>query len=282
MKKLGKVISNTEYHSMSDMNASSLKVYAEMPAKYKFQLTQPKQPPTEAMIIGSATHTHVLEPEKFNEEVVVFKKAERPEPEKTFVSKLNKQWKLDLYETAESENKIVIDEETFNQIDAMKESVWTEHGEVSMLLNKENKEVESSFFAEVCGVKCRVRPDLLIPDDKIILDLKTLEDARLNKFQSHMLKFGYDIQAGLYTLVLKAVTGIDFSFNFLCVEKKAPHFTTIFTLDKDDEFYKHCQSKVKMLLERYKGSMKYNNWPAHESIQPLPLPAYITSLAGGE
>jgi len=271
-------MSNAEYHARTDLISNSLlSQYADCPARYKFQVDNPIHEPTDAMKIGSLAHTFILEPENLDKEFFILDPMKRPEPDKTFASKLNKDWKIDLENSARESGKTLMKYEDLVEVERYRNALISEHGEIETMLIMEPRMVEKTFFVTMHGVNCKIRPDLILPGVRYLCDLKTVADASPRGFQSHFFKYKYDVQLGLYTMAFKEITGFDWPFNFICVEKKAPYFTTCYTISPGDEVYKYARNKVECLLKRFKNSQEDNYWPAYESMQPLPLPAWINN-----
>jgi hypothetical protein len=93
-------------------------------------------------------------------------------------------------------------------------------------------------------------------DCKNVPDYKTAESAKPETFYSSFIKYGYHVQAAMYRMGIKAVTGIDVdNFFFLVQEKEPPYISQIFNPDLDGiiawgekaiynaiEKYKECES----------------------------------------
>lgn len=271
-------LSNSEYHARTDLLSNSLlSQFADCPARYKFQVENPIHEPTDAMKIGSLAHTYILEPENLDKEFFFLNPSERPQQDKGMTSNINKAWKADIESQAMADGKTMMKPEHLTEIKKFKQSLMCEHGEIETMLTMEPRLVEKTFFITLNGVNCKIRPDLILPGVRYLADLKTVADASPRGFQSHFFKYKYDIQLGLYTMAFKEITGFDWPFNFICVEKKAPYFTTCYTIAPGDEVYEYARDKVEYLLKRFKKSKEDNYWPAYESMQPLPLPAWINN-----
>ncbi len=273
-------MTNTAYHARTDLLSNSLlSQYADCPARYKFQIENPIHEPTDVMKIGSLAHTYILEPESLEKEFFFLNPMDRPEQIKGMTSKINKSWKLDMEDSALEQDRIMMKLEHLAEVKKFRESLMTEHGEIKTILTMEPRLVEKTFFVTLDGVNCKIRPDLILPGVRYLNDLKTVADASPRGFQSHFFKYKYDIQLGLYTMAFKEITGFDWPFNFICVEKKAPYFTTCYTISPGDEVYQYARDKVAWLLKRFKKSKEDDYWPAYESMQPLPLPAWINNAS---
>ena len=92
LEELGKT--SFSYSAMSKLLVSPDEYLAYLSKEFK------GTPETE---LGKAYHSLLLEPDTFKESVFVWDENDRPEPNKTFASKANKEWKANLMESL-SEN----------------------------------------------------------------------------------------------------------------------------------------------------------------------------------
>lgn len=206
-----------EYHLHSFTSASQLKKIASTSlAHFKFEQENPKEP-TAAMIFGSAYHTLILEPEKFNLEYFTLDLDLMPKPDSDFRNAENKAWKE--LELAKNAGKTFLSNEDWITLFGMKEAL-EKYPNFMFLLS--NGVAEESYFAEIDGQGVRVRPDYVSKFG--IVDLKTCQDASPEAFGRDAAKLKYLIQAALYTDVVTAFRGGDeLPFFFLAQEKTAPY-----------------------------------------------------------
>lgn len=175
--------------------------------------------PTEAMIIGSATHTAVLEPDLFEQQYAVApRKAGKAEYE-AFV--------------AECGDRIPLKPDVVADINAMS-NVVRKHPVMAPLLGVPHI-VEGTAIAETFGVYpwgVKVRPDLYVPTAGIIVDLKTARSVNVNHIKYAIKDFRYHVQAALYIDVMRKVELEVNDFIFVFVEKNAPNDVYCVRLDK--------------------------------------------------
>src|SRR5690606_11557254 len=138
-----------------------------------------KKEPTDSMIVGSAFHTLLLEPDLFQKEYIVSPKVDRR------TTKGKEEWSQFLHS---ANGKMVITTEQHVQAlkmanEAKKQSI------VNTLL--EASEFEQSIFwtDKETGIQFKARPDIW--SQKVIVDVKTSADASHYAFQRSAIKYGY-------------------------------------------------------------------------------------------
>jgi excisionase family DNA binding protein len=92
---------------------------------------------------------------------------------------------------------------------------------------------EGTGYFDYNGAKCKVRPDLYIPDGTII-DLKSTQDASEAGFRKSVRNFGYDFQSCYYLEAMRALGLPARQFIFVCVEKSPPYLTATYTLTSSE------------------------------------------------
>ena len=138
---------------------------------------------------------------------------------------------------------------------------------------------ECSFFAEISGELCKVRPDWLaeIDEGNVILDLKSLRKgySHRKKWSREMDNRKYDLSAAMYCDVVEAATGKPVvAYLFLVVEKEPPYLTAIYHLQ--EESLAVGRGRFHDALDKYKrwqaGEIKHLGHP--QTIQPIDLPKW--------
>lgn len=220
--------------------------------------------PSRNLIIGSAVHDSILQPELFDKNYVVKPNIDR----RTKVGK--EQWAEFIKKNF---GKEVLTKDETHTVEMIKRRVLS-HPVASKMLAHSQREYSGWFMEE--GALCKFRPDIYKPK-QFIADIKTTEDASLNAFRRSIAKFSYDKQAAFYQAGIKAITGDEVPFYFIAVEKTPPYGIAI---------YKASESMLEVGRELYKNDLKkYINamifgdetgYP--EGIQTLDLPAWGTNV----
>ena len=170
---------NAFYHSQSDyVSSSALKSIAKR-SVYHYINTEPMGP-SEALFIGSAFHTLVLEPHLFDKEFHVSQKIDRR-------TKVGKAKAAALEAELIAQGKMGIKEDAYEMICKMRDQIKADPICSGIL---EGGEPEVSFYIEdFHGIKVRVRPDYIGKD--YIVDLKSCQDASPKLFLKDIYKYGW-------------------------------------------------------------------------------------------
>ena len=178
---------------------------------------------------------------------------------------------------AYAEDKTVV---TSDMADAAVEmSLKLEKNEFAKKLLNGEKEVPYFWTDDLTGEECKCRADCItnINGLDIIVDLKTAENADTDTFMRHAIKYGYDLQAAMYSEGVRKCTGKECAFVFIVIEKKPPYAVNILQADK--AFITHGFDMFRELLGIYHDCKQTGNWYGylgkHNIINNLALPAYL-------
>ena len=198
--------SNEFYHSQKDyLSSSAIKTIAK---KSILHFLEQKPFKSDALTIGSAFHSFVLENHLFFNEFIV-------------TPKINRRTKAGKEEYAKSQahalatGKLSINQLDYNMIQTMSEKIFEDKTCKELL---SNGEAEMSFYREnFIDIKARVRPDYY-KEGEYIVDLKSCQDASPRAFKYDVFKYGWHIQAAFYMDVLEVN-----EFYFIASEKHHPY-----------------------------------------------------------
>lgn len=235
------------YHKMPALSNSGLKTLINCPAKYYYKYLSGEYEPKEKPYykIGKAAHKYILEgKEEFEKEYwhnpySEMKKDELIELLKTFGydDSIKKMLVADLMELVLKEANIEpkaihLTASELNQVVCMARAIKSDTKANNALSKKGESELSIFWQDEKTGVWLKCRPDYLPYECKQVPDYKTTESADPNTFFNSFIKYGYHVQAAMYRMGIKAVTGIDVeNFFFIVQEKEAPFVTQIFNPD---------------------------------------------------
>lgn len=266
------------YHKMPALSNSGLKTLLNCPAKYYYKYLSGEYEPKEKPYfkIGKAAHKYILEGrEEFEKEYwhnpySEFKKDELIEFLKTFGydDSIKKYLVADLMqlvlEKAEIEPKAIhLTASELNQIVCMAKSINADIKCKNALSQK--GESELSFFWQDgrTGIWLKCRPDFLPYDCKNIPDYKTAESANPETFFNTFIKYGYHVQAAMYRMGIKEVTGIDVeNFFFIVQEKEAPYITQIFN-PATDHIITWGEKAIYAGIEKYLECKERDLWEGY-------------------
>jgi len=265
--------SATEYHANPGCSASRLKQLQRSAAHLKHSIDNPQEP-TQPMIIGSATHSAILEPDLFVREWGRL-------PEGDGRSKAVKEAKAELIVQHGADR--ILKPDVYDNILAMRDSVLDNALSLD-LLDGADTEV-SHYWAEryIHGTKpmevdCKARIDALPREDSMwsdcVVDIKTTANASPEEFRRSCFNFSYHIQCQHY--LSAANRG---RFIFIVVERDAPHCVAIYELD-DDALELGRQTRDSLLgqwafCEAEEAEGLPDAWPGFPvEIQELSLPGW--------
>jgi len=211
---------------------------------------------TPALLLGSAVHCAVLEPDDFG-----------------------KRYALADYDRRTKEGKAAYVEMLEKGIEGLSADIYTQViGMQRSVLNHplakdllQNGDAEVSCFQIREGVHTKARADYLRKDG-IIVDLKTTANASPLEFSKSVANFNYHRQASWYMDLFGQEMPIE-DFYFICVEKEPPYAVAIYTLDADaiGKGWEECDR----LFNLYKHCLEMDDWPAYPNeVKTLSLPAW--------
>lgn len=239
MKKLE---TSDSYFNTEAVSSSTLK---EIHKKTLFHALSVKKEMTDAMILGSAIHCAILDPERFTSDFVISPKFDK----RTTVGKtaFNEFSRL-------AEGKTVIDEDMAEKVTGIKNSVMS-HPLAREILS--GGEAEYSYYATdiETGLKTKCRPDY--HNGGSLIDLKTTMDASYEGFARQIGNMGYHIQAAFYLDVFNLSQETDYKeFYFVAVENVAPYAVAVYRLNPEQIEYGRMAYKqsIKKLAEYLKSA----------------------------
>lgn len=179
------ILENLSFSDYKKLDALSKHQLDDIHISIKYWQFKQQNPsvPSKSMVLGSAFHDLVLQPEIYNETWVV-------EPKVDLRTKAGK----DLKEAFMTENagKQFIDSETFGVISQMQAAI-NDHELAKDLLHNTKREVS---VVNNKHVKFKCRADAISSD--YIIDLKTTSSKTIDEFKREIFKFRYHVQAACY------------------------------------------------------------------------------------
>lgn len=254
---------NAKYHGELGVSKSDLDLIHRSPAHYYASLTEPSES-TVALKMGTAVHSAVLEPERFEADYCVISGDKRKKEVKEKIAE------------AEESGKTILDLETYNAVNDMRQGVLSSVI-ATKLLNGALK--EHSIFGEIDDVRVKCRPDGWRPEQKLLFDLKTTEDASPQGFARTVAKYRYYVQDAYYRHVVASVTGDDpdeLTFIFIVVEKKPPYAVALYTLDELSKLQGWVEARED--LKTYREACETRVWRGYSPrIETISLPRWAVN-----
>ena len=258
------------YAGIDALNGSRLLAMRRSPMYYKWALDNP-QPPTPAMILGTATHRMILEPDRVNDFAVWGEKEE----EKV---RRGKVW--DEFHAAHADRMII----TVAERDAMVGMTVGARKNLPIMKYASMKgkcEVSMFWKDKTSGRLYKGRVDKILNEGRIIFDLKTTRDCRPYKFGAQSYQLGYHIKMAMYWSGYMAITGKEPHMRLGAIESKAPHESAVYRVTKDVivQGLEEWQELERTLTECEKN----DDWPpAEQEETDLLLPAWATENADSD
>ena len=255
-----------EYQARPELNHSSLKNLfpPNTPLDYAYHKNNPSKK-SSAMEFGTAVHTAVFEHEKFSGSVIV-------SPE---VDKRTKAGKEEYAEfLLKAEGKTVITAEELDACKYILESAQN-HKILGKLLRAENRKYEVSGFFNYNQIPCKFRTDFMLPDQRIILDLKTTKAGHERAFRRSVLDFHYHSQAAFYLSAMTEITGEAWTdFVWIAIESNAPY--KIYLYEPDTRWLIEGHKLCSNAIELYKRCLESGKYPGvPEEITIINAPNWI-------
>lgn len=255
-------ITNEEYHSSAGISRSKLMLLDKSPYHFWYQTMSglsPVQEPTPAMNMGSAFHTMLLEPKKFEDEFAIMPSLDRR----------TKDGKAMYEDFCKRESgKVILSNDQFVKLNKMVDLV-SKHDIVNMLLNESSFEQSIYWTDKETGLQFKARPDIW--SSSMIVDLKTTSNANIFSFSRSALEYGYYLQAGMAFEASKALGKPIEMFVILACEKEEPYVPAVYIMKEEalnfgiDQF--NCYKR------KLKKCMDSNKWEGY-LVQELGVPAY--------
>ncbi len=203
------IITDENYFQDREYISASMVKQALQGSKKQFDYAMQQSIETEAMLVGSAFHAMMLEPDEF-------KKLYAFEPDMDRRTKAGKayiaEWKeqnqhIPNHVPGKYESMLLNMQESLNN-----------HPRYKELVVKENGEFEKINLFELLGTKCKAKVDYFNTKNNYIVDIKTCQSINVESILESIKKYMYGVQAAFYLDGMKA-----HKFYFVFIEKKAPY-----------------------------------------------------------
>lgn len=235
----GKMTFN-EYRASDGLNWSSLKHMQDSPLAFRHSMDNERDD-TSSMLMGRATHTAVLEPDRFRLEYVVYDGKVRR----------GKEW--DAFQAA-NEGKDILKEDEYGACLAMRDAVRS-HAIAADLLA--GAQVEKSVFWHRAGHPCKARIDAHNVDLRTLVDLKTTREPG-RWFASQAAKLQYHAQLAWYWDALAAEGTPPVQTKIIAVQNSAPYQVVVY--DVPGYVLDQGRKVFEPLFERFLSCSKSGNW----------------------
>ncbi len=261
------------YHADKEtVSRTSIMMYDECPRKYQalYITKEVEKEVTKPMLLGSAFHTLILEPQKFDERIAIYPS---DIDRRTNIGKA-------AYNdfVMHSQGKMVIDSETLDTIKGM-EAALRDHLEAATLVWGNQPVYERSYIYgdDGSGLVIKSRPDILQPN--CIVDLKTCQSASEFAFRQSMLKQGNHIQGAMVQDALHVVDCVPEALTLpvinIAIETKKPYCIAIYFISLAAT--QSGRERYQSVLKRMKASFETDVYPSYET-KEIDLPNWYTAV----
>jgi exodeoxyribonuclease VIII len=241
-------ISDVEYHKGNDghLSSSQLKyAYKNMGLFKAMTMEGMERYDSNVLKFGRAAHCFILEPEKFDSTYMVF------DDSGDMRRKENKEARKEFEAKAREVKRELLNLSDYEKIAAMSMAVQNYEPARGLL---SGGVAEVSGYYSLGDIDLKVRPDYINHEKRVIVDLKTSRDASLQSFtRDFKWNFHYDLSAAMYLDGVKKITGNDYEYYFVVVEKEAPYSIAVYKLSEDSRKFgesKYLEALSKIALCR--------------------------------
>jgi exodeoxyribonuclease VIII len=260
-----------DYYKIKALSHSMLSCLAQSPMECKMRYVD--DPPTlpkkdsAAFAMGHAVHCLALEPNEFSNRFAIAPKCDR----RTNAGKA--QWAQFL---VDCEGKELLDDQEYEDAMACVQAL-NNHPEFAAIMAQPRR-VEVPFEFDLFGHRFKAKPDCIVDSMRLILDIKTTDDASPHRWQWSAVDYGYHRQQFIYQVALDKAKGERYRFIFAVVEKPKPSTRgippTVALYELDSETMGMGRDDTWRLVQDYEDRTASGFWqqPYSSGIVPLRLP----------
>lgn len=262
-----------EYHKLPLCSKHALDTLWEYSPMHLQWHRQNPPNPTPAMIFGSAVHTAVLEPEKFDAEFLVAgqcgatvaKTGNRCANQGTKFTEATG-WVCGVHGkglTSQVDESQLISADDKERITNIVRAISFNRAATELLKAEGRNEVTAFYKNPVTGTECKLRCDGIRPGWGTMLDIKTTENASRREFERAIAKYRYYYQAAWYQDGFKVFGETFDNFALIAVEKSAPYGVATYRLM--DEAIQAGREEYLQDLKVYAECERTGVWHSYDS-----------------
>ena len=231
--------SHAEYLRWAGASNSRLSKLKRSPAHLKAYLDEPDQD-SDALRIGRAVHSAILEPDSFTGVYVVAGQCTGVKKDKARCvnngkSLTNEGWRCDVHPGALKDlSKAVISASDYAICLKARDAVHAHASAHRLLIGEGQNELSLAWVDTESGVLCKARHDRHSPviAGGAVVDVKTTGDASPRAFERSIYKYSYEVQGAHY---LSGATELHLPadhFVIVAVEKEPPFGVAVYRLNE--------------------------------------------------
>lgn len=257
----------SEYELIQAANYSTLKHFAKSAMHARREMVTPSEP-SDAMELGTAIHTLLLEPERYATEYVTAPKCDR----RTREGKAT--WESFTAEFPPGRHSYLKADDA-DVLKAIANNIASHDLAGPLLAAKGLTELCVVWIDRQTGVKCKCLIDTTaaLAGFTFVVDIKSAQDASPEAFPRSVASLLYHEQAAFYLSGLSALAPASRRFVWLAVETKPPHGVAVY--EPDDEALAEGEFLYTDHLRQYQDAQKSGVWPGYPGgVQTLKLPPW--------
>jgi exodeoxyribonuclease VIII len=287
-------MSREHYDRIPLISNTVLKRWMELggiPSKFGYWLqTRWEEQPTEALILGQALDTLVLEPDQFSNRFAtvpsdapkrptsVQRNAKKPSPETLHAIGFWNKF------AADNVGKTVLDTSQMGRVAGMKHALSRPGNGTYGIFEGCKK---TTIVGEFNQWNAKGEVDLWNTSTSHMLDLKTAQDATPEAFGRAAIRFGYIEQATFYLQLAKSAGFDKTAFTWCVVESEPPHSVAVYTFDTENipehnDVYNATLNRMRAAHKALLSQLMEGIYPDVSDWRPLEIPGYVIGAAAKE
>lgn len=274
-------VAMAEYAKWPAASNSQLTALLKSPAHMKAYRSAPRKE-TPALILGTAIHARVLEPEAF---AATYLTADQCTATVRGGKRCSRQgtWPLTAggfvctqHATDDTEvdgSGIVLNATDMETVEAVAAAIANHAVAGALVQQATETELSVVWDDPLTGVRCKARFDAYAPNvaGGSIADIKTAVEGGMLDFERAILAWGYHRKAWFYLRGAKEVGLAARHFPIIAVEKEPPYAVAVYRIS--DGVVTYLEQQMTALLELYTLCEARQDWPAYsERVREISIP----------
>jgi len=258
------------YEGIPATNSSSLRELLRSPKQYLYRKENRKE--SEALTLGLAAHTAILEPHRFLAEYALW---DERSDNGNVRPRRGKDW--DAFQAAQgAQGRRIVRADEYYLAAAMRDAVRG-HGPALRYLKKGDSEISMVWDDPETRFRCKGRVDWIADDNDVpvLVGVKTARECGPRTFAAAAYRYGYHIQWAFYHDGFAATTSVQPRVIEIVVEKEAPHDVAVYQVPPEIiELGRDEYRRLLLLLMECEHTHNYPGCVPGEQILSFPAYAY--------
>lgn len=240
-----------QYLAICAVSSTMLKAFIlKSPRAAKAVLDGSDKPESRTLVIGTAEHAAVLQPDEFDR---IYKIG----PD---VNRNTREWK-DFDARCEAMGWLALKPAEYRCVLTMRDNVLAEPWAAKLLNACDRREMTILWNDAATGLACKCRIDLYSTRTGVMPDLKTAADASQDEFEKAAARYGYPIQLPWYARGLQSANLPCNAVGFIVVENQPPHDVMVYSPDMD--WFVYGEGAIQRAMVRLADCFEKDEWPGY-------------------